>query len=477
MNKSLFSGSLLAALLLGGCAIGPDYAKPEINVPAAFHDVNGSTAIKQEWWKTFNDPGLDAAVTEALEHNYDFAASQASVDVMLAQFDQAKSYLYPQINAGGSMTRKRTDNAEASKPSNLQDGVTTTYAASLSMASYEIDLFGKVRRANEAARAYLLSSEYAKEAFRLSLVANVATSYFGLSSIQDQIGLARENVKLSQEIYDITRLKYQTGTIAETPMLQSESEVQSAKATLASLEAAKSSQEAVFNTLLGRNPERITTTSIETIALPAVPEAIPSSVLEQRPDIAASEQDLIAANAKIGVAKAAYFPSITLTGSLGIQSLDLSKFVTNPTQIWQIAPAINVPIFTAGRLASDVKIAEANQNIALLQYKKTIVNAFNDTESALSSNTKALEQLTYQTTRAKAIAKALEQAKLSYKVGAIAYPDLLLVQQQWLSARQNLIVARQNALNAIVNVNKMLGGGWKIDPANEPKTDYFPSGR
>lgn len=477
MNKSVFYGSVLAAFILGGCAIGPDYAKPDISVPAAFNNANGTHTVKQEWWKTFNDPVLDAAVTEALEHNYDLAASRASVDVMLAQFDQTKSYLYPQINAGGSITRKRTDNAAASAPSNLQDGVTTTYASSLSMASYEIDLFGKVRRANEAARAYLLSSEYTKDSFRLSLIANVSASYFRLSSIQEQIVLARENVKLTQEIYDITRLKYQTGTIAETPMLQSESEVQSAKATLSSLEAAQSSEEAVFNTLLGRNPERVSTTSIDSITLPAVPEALPSTVLEQRPDIASSEQDLIAANAKIGVAKAAYFPSITLTGSLGIQSLDLSKFVSNPTQIWQMAPAVNIPIFTAGRIASDVKIAEANQNIALIQYKKTIVNAFNDTDSALSSNTKALEQLEYQKIRSKAIAKALEQAKLSYKVGTIAYPDLLQVQQQWLSARQNLIIARQNALNAVVNVNKMLGGGWKTDPATEPKTDYFPSGR
>lgn len=476
MTKYAIYAPFALALLLGGCAIGPDYTKPKIGVPESFRDANGSAAMETQWWKNFNDPALSEAVEDALSANHDLRSAQAGVDALLGKFDQAKSYLYPQINGTGSMTRKGVYDAAASSPSNLHDGVTSTYAASLSLASYEIDLFGKVRRANEAARALLLSSEYARQTLRLSTAAAAAASYLKLSSLEGQIALARENLQASGDIERQSALKYRHGIIDESVYLQSLSEVENAKATLSQLQGAKRAEEATFNLLLGRNPQAIATTGLDAIRIPDVPAALPASLLAHRPDIAAAEQELIAANAQIGVARAAYFPSIKLTGMLGIQSLDLSDFVANPTKLWEMAPSISLPIFTAGRIAGEIKSAEADHSKTLAQYQKAIVSAFNDADNAIGQNAKANEQLGYQSARGEAIEKAFRQAQLRYEIGMISYSDMLIVQQQWLQAKQSTLIARQNALTAAVNLYKALGGGWDSD-SSLPNLDYYPAGR
>lgn len=474
-----FSLSLILSGLLAGCAIGPDYVRPDITVPETFlhSDSNRSAeqAVDSQWWKSFNDTALTQAIEEALNTNYDIQSSQASVDALLGQFDQAKSYLYPQINAFGSMDRKSVDNA-SNGGYQLHEGITSTYAGSLSLASYEIDLFGKVRRANEAARATLLSGEYASQIMKLSITSSVAASYFKLSSLQRQIDLARENVMLNDELVSLNELKYKHGVIAEAVLLQSVSERESAKATLSQLEATKNSEESTFNILLGRNPAPVHVSPIDAISIPKIPNSLPSSVLSRRPDIAMAEQNLIAANAKIGVARAAYFPSIKLTGMLGVQSLELSNFVSNPARIWEITPSVSIPIFSAGLIAGQIKTAEADRNQSVAQYKKTIVSAFNDTDNAIVQHTKVQEQAAYQNARTAAIEKALAQSKLRYKVGTISYSDMLLVQQQWLQASQQLIIAKQNALVASVSLYKALGGGWSAEQT-PPLPNYLPSGR
>ncbi|MDD5118191.1 MAG: efflux transporter outer membrane subunit [Sulfuricurvum sp.] len=477
MNR--ISLSLILAGLLGGCAIGPDYERPEVNAPETFiyNDVNKTamSTIDTQWWKQFNDPVLTQSVENALISNYDIQASQASVDAILGKFDQAKSYLYPQINANGSLDRKSVDNA-SSGGYQLREGITSTYASSLSLVSYEIDLFGKVRRANEAARATLLSTEYASQTLKISIASNVAASYIKLSSIQGQIDLARENLSVTQEIANLNEFKYKHGVIAESVLLQSLSEVENAKATLSQLEAAKISEESNFNLLLGRNPSRVTVSDINTILLPDVPASLPSDILNKRPDIASAEQNLVAANAQIGVARAAYFPSIKLTGMLGVQSMELSNFVSNPAKIWELTPSISIPIFSAGLISGQIKTAEADRNQTLAIYKKTIVSAFNDTDNAIGQTAKAKEQITYQTARTAAIQKALMQSKLRYKVGTIAYSDMLLVQQQWLQASQQLLIAKQNALTSTIALYKALGGGWNQDQI-PPLPNLLPAGR
>ncbi|MDD4855372.1 MAG: efflux transporter outer membrane subunit, partial [Sulfuricurvum sp.] len=443
--------------------------------PATFGygDTNLSVPINSTWWKSLNDEQLTKNIEQALTNNFDLISADASVDAMLGKFDTAKSYLYPQINANGSLTRQGVNGTDSYQ---LRDGVTSTYAANLSLASYEIDLFGRVRRANEAVRAQLLASEFSRQTLRIAISSNVAASYIKLSSLESQSTLARENIKASEEINTLNALKYQHGVIPQTTLLQSQSELQSAKATLAQLEAAKIAEESTFNLLLGRNPSRVSTTALEQITRPNLPSALPSQILQHRPDIALAEQNLIAANAKIGIARAAYYPSIQLTGMAGVQSLALQDFTANPTTIWKILPTITLPIFTAGRIEGEVKTAEAEHNQSLSSYKKAIISAFNDADNAIGQNTKADEQLRYQKERSDAIQTAFEQSKLRYKVGTIAYNDLLLVQQQWISAQQSYLQARQNALISTVNLYKAFGGGWDNNQ-NIPIPNMLPAGR
>jgi outer membrane protein, multidrug efflux system len=479
MNNSYIMGSIFTTLLLGGCTIGPDYIRPQTSSPSTFlYQEQNSTvasAIDTQWWKQFHDETLTRFIDEALLANHDLSASRASVEAVLGQFDQAKSYLYPQINAGTSMSRKSVDNA-INGGNQLREGITSTYAGSLSLASYEVDLFGKVRRANESARAALLSSEYAAQSLKLSIVSNVAASYMKLSSLQGQIDFAKQNVTLNEEIIKLNDLKYKHGVIPETVLLQSLSELQSAKATLSALEASKISEESNFNVLLGRHPAKITLSPIATINLPNVPAGLPSDILNKRPDIAAAEQKLIASNAKIGVAKAAYFPSIKLTGMLGVQSLELSNFVSDPARIWELSPSISIPIFSAGRIAGEIKTAEAERNQSLAQYQKSIISAFNDTDNAIGQTYKAKEQSNYQEIRLQAIEKALQQSQLRYQVGTISYSDLLLVQQQWVQASMQYLTAKQNALISTVSLYKALGGGWS-DVQTPPLPNLLPAGR
>lgn len=457
--RNAFSISLV--LLFGGCAIGPDYIKPDTAVPERFRNgtLTAPAPIDTAWWEAFNDPRLSDAVRSALSANHDLRSAQAGVEAMLGKFVQAEATLYPQINANGSLTRKGV-NDSTPRQYMLREGVTSTYAASLSLASYEIDLFGKVRRANEAARALLLSSEYAKETVKLSVASNAAASYVRLSSLQSQIDLAEENVAISRDLLAMTELKYKHGIIAQMPLLQAQSELENAQAALSALQASKISEEAAFNLLLGRNPSPSTTTPLSSIVLPDVPAAIPSLILTRRPDIANAEQNLIAANAQIGIARGQYFPSIKLTGMLGVQSLELSDFVSNPAKLWEIAPAVSIPLFTAGRIEGEIKTAEAEREKTLLAYQKAIVGAFNDADNALSQRVRASEQSLHHARRADAIQIGYEQARLRYQTGTISYADMLVVQQQWLQTRQNLLITRQNTLIATINLYKALGGGW-----------------
>lgn len=457
-RSKIFALSSIASLLLGGCAIGPDYAKPALQIPKEYRNADANkSVVDKKWWTSFGDEGLNTAVESAIAANYDIRVAEAQVEAVLGQFDEAKSYLYPHINGGGSFQRQ---GVTGSTNSNLKNGVTNTFAASLVMASYEIDLFGKVRRATEAAKAILLASEYNTRAARLSIAAGVAASYTRLSSINAQIEVAKESIKAAAEIEKITKVKYNLGSFSEMEWLQSIAQLESSKAALSALEATKMSEEALFNTLLAENPKTPNISQIDKINAPSVPAGVPSDILTQRPDIGASEQNLIAANAKIGVAKGAYFPSISLTGLLGNQSGELSKLFASPTRIWQFTPSINLPIFSAGLIAGQVKEAEAAKSQALAQYQKTVVSAFNDADSAIGQNYQAKEQMSANKKRAEAMEKAFKSAKLRYELGFISYTDMLTVEQSWLGAKQQEIISKQNAITATINLYKALGGGW-----------------
>lgn len=457
--------SLLLALFISGCSIGPDYVKPVSAVPQTFHNSDTSQSIVQKatidknWWESFHDPLLTQLVTKALIANHDIAVSNAQLEAYLGQFDQTESYLYPQINGTTSFDRKSTENAIPNR--NLRDGITSTYSGSLNMASYEIDLYGKVRRTTDAARSQLLASEYNRRSVQLTVSASVCASYTRLSSLNDQIKLAHENSTATQEIEKNTLLKYKLGASSETEWLSASAQVQASRSVLSQLEAARTSEETTLNTLLGENNKNIHVSPMESINIPEVSMGLPSQLLTRRPDVAIAEQNLIAANAKIGITKAAYFPSLSLTAMMGVQSDTLSHIFSNPTKLWQITPVASIPIFTAGLIDAQMRIARADYNQSVALYQKTVLTALNDTDNALAQNTRAKEQLLLNEKRADAIKKAFVQAQLRYKVGTYSYTDLLVVQQNWLSAQQQALISKQNVLTTTIGLYKALGGGWE----------------
>jgi multidrug efflux system outer membrane protein len=459
--------SLLLSLLLfvSGCSIGPDYVKPVSALPAHFHnsDANQNSlkteTIDKNWWESFHDPLLTQLVTKALTSNYDIAISQTQMDAYLGQFQQTQSYLYPQINGTASFDRKSTENAIPNR--NLRDGITSTYAGSLNMASYEIDFYGRVKRTTEAARAQLLSSEYNRRNIQLTVSAAVCASYVRLSSLNDQIRLAHDNITATQDIEKNTLLKYKLGASSETEWLSASAAVEASRAVLSQLEATRAAEESTLNTLLGENTKNIDVSAMESITVPEVPMGLPSQLLTRRPDVAMAEQSLIAANAKIGITKAAYFPNLNLTAMLGVQSDTLSNLFSNPTKLWQITPVASIPIFTAGLIDAQMNVARADYNQSVAIYQKTVLSALNDTDNALAQNTKAKEQVTYNEKRANALRKAFEQAQLRYKVGTYSYTDLLVVQQNWIAAQQQALISKQNVLTTTVSLYKALGGGWE----------------
>lgn len=457
--------SLLLALFISGCSIGPDYVKPTSTVPDTFHNSDSNQSdlkkatIDKNWWESFHDPLLTQLVTKALIANHDIAVSNAQLEAYLGQFDQTQSYLYPQINGTASFDRKSTENAIPNR--NLRDGITSTYSGSLNMASYEIDLYGKVRRTTDAARSQLLASEYNRRSVQLTVSASVCASYSRLSSLNDQIKLAHENSTATQEIEKNTLLKYKLGASAETEWLGASAQVHASRATLSQLEAARTSEETTLNTLMGENNKNIHVSPMESINIPEVPAGLPSQLLTRRPDVAIAEQNLIAANAKIGITKAAYFPSLSLTAMMGVQSDTLSHIFSNPTKLWQITPVASIPLFTAGLIDAQMRIARADYNQSVAIYQKTVLTALNDTDNALAQNSKAKEQVIFNQKKADALKKAFEQAQLRYKVGTYSYTDLLVVQQNWLSAQQQALISKQNVLTTTIGLYKALGGGWE----------------
>ncbi|HQS66317.1 MAG TPA: efflux transporter outer membrane subunit [Sulfuricurvum sp.] len=457
--------SLASLLFVSGCTIGPDYVKPASSVPDAFHNSDSTQndlqkgIIDKNWWESFHDPVLTQLVSKALISNYDIAISQAQMDAYLGQFDQTESYLYPHINGSMSFDQKTTQNPMANRFQ--QDGTFSTYAASLSMASYEIDLYGKVKRTTDAARSQLLASEYNRRSVQLTVSASVCASYVRLSSLNDQIRLAQENISASEEIEKNTRLKYKLGASSETEWLSVSAQLEASRSTLSQLQAARTAEETTLNTLLGENNKNIAVSRIEFINVPNVPAGLPSQLLTRRPDVAAAEQNLISANAKIGITKAAYFPTLSLTAMLGVQSDTLSKVFSDPTRLWQVTPVASIPIFTAGLIDAQMRIARADYNQSVALYQKTVLTALNDTDNALAQNTRSKEQVIFNQKRADALKKAFEQAQLRYKVGTYSYTDLLLVQQNWITAQQQAIISKQNVLTTTISLYKALGGGWE----------------
>ncbi|KAA0995562.1 efflux transporter outer membrane subunit, partial [Paraburkholderia panacisoli] len=372
MRRSVFLPVLVPVLLgLGGCLLGPNYVRPTVETPATFRFETGEAAevANTAWWEQFQDPVLNELIATALADNKDVKIAAARVDQFLGQFVTTRAGLFPQVSAGALAGRERESQ---SGPLPLAAGVSPVFnefQATLS-ASWEIDLFGKVRRQTEAARASLLASEEGRRAVILSLVASVATSYINLRSLDQQLAIAKATTESRLESVHVFTLRFKGGDVSQMELAQSQSEYEASAATIPQLEAQIAQQEDALSVLMGHNPGDILRgRQLSELAVPVVPAGLPSELLERRPDLLQAEQNLVAANALIGAARALYFPSISLTGLFGSASGAFSKLFEGPARIWSYAGSLTVPIFTAGSISGQVKQAEAQQQQTLFQYQ------------------------------------------------------------------------------------------------------------
>jgi outer membrane protein, multidrug efflux system len=458
-------GSLI--LLTGCLSVGPDYQRPDVELPdawrgAAANDALPASAATSRWWTLYNDATLERLVDEAYAHNHDLVIAAARVEEARAQLGIARADQLPVLAAEVGGTRARQSERGATPVSPGTNLTTTTHRADLTLA-FELDFWGKYRRASEAARAELLATEAARDTVSSALAAEVARAYFALVALDAQVASTRRVVERGRESLELQQKRYQAGVISEFEYQQRAAEVESNAVQLPVLERERGRQERALAVLLGRSPRALMEDTVARAdrggVAPAIPADLPSQLLLARPDLREAEQRLIAANARIGVARAAYFPSISLTGALGRQSTELSDLFTSPARTWSFIGNVTQPIFAGGRLSNQTRAAEARREQLLAQYRLAIVNAFREVLDAIESQQRALEVLQTEARRARALERAYQLAQLRYQNGVASQLDVIDAERQLLQAELNRIDAQRASRASVADLYRALGAG------------------
>lgn len=465
---------LLSALLLAGCAVGPDYERPAFDLSSVWPSdktqsletpaLRKADTAGERWWSLYSDPLLDALIAEALEHNADAKVAAARVLEVRAQARITDADLYPTVSAG--VTGNRTKNSELGTfPIGSMPRIQNNHIATLDV-SYEVDLWGKYRRASEAARAQLFAAESARESVRLSLTAQVAQQYFALLATDAQLAVTRRMLATRNETLDLFTRRYEAGTLSEYLLHQAVAEQAATRSQVAALQQIQERNESALAVLLGRSPRQIMESGMERGNPPpvkdlVVPAGLPSDLLLRRPDLQEAEQRLVAANARIGAARAEYFPSLGLTGYLGSESTSFSRLFSGPANTFMFAAGITQPIWNAGRISAGVDASEAVRDQALASYQKAVASAFKDVRDALAAQGAARETLEAETIRAIALDKALKQARLRFDAGIASHLEVLDVERNLLVAELVRIDSERAHKAALADMFKALGGGWE----------------
>ena len=467
-------------IALHGCMMGPNYQRPEVETPQAwrFADEKAKDVANTAWWEQFNDPVLNDLIQTALKENKDVKIAAARVEEFIGQYGTTRAALFPQIGAGAGYGRQRV--SELTGPSPLEDTrANPTFNSSelFLNAAWEIDLWGKLRRATEAARANMLSSEEARRTVILTLISAVANSYINLRDLDKELELTKKAAKSYKESYDIFKLRFEYGIVSEVEVSQSKSQYEQALSNIPFFEKLISQQENALSVLLGHNPGPIARgKTLDELMMPAVPAGLPSDILVNRPDIRQAEQNLIAANANIGVAKSLYFPTISLTGLFGWASNDLSDLFHGPAKTWSWAVPAAMPIFTAGAIAGQVQSAEAVQQQALLTYQQSIQTAFREVDDSLIDQKRTREQLAALADQVGALRQYANLAWLRYDNGYTSYLEVLDAQSRLYNAELIHAQTQGNLFQALVNLYKAMGGGWVVT-ADQMTLSTVASGR
>ena len=459
--------------LLAGCAIGPDYARPAVTSPEQFRGqvtpVEAASLADLPWWEVFGDPTLQKLIREAIAGNHDLQIAAARVAQARAQAGIARAAFFPSIGYNVNVQRSQEFAAFLGIQSNLVNPSPVNLFLGAASASWELDIWGGIRRSNEAAVAQLLATEEGRRGVLLSLVSDVAQAYFELIELDARLDIARKTTAAYEGIYRIFKDRLEFGVGSEMETSRAEGALAAAAATIPELLSQIAAKENLISTLLGRNPGPIPrgTPLFAQAVTPTVPAGLPSALLERRPDVRKLEEQLVAANANIGVAKADFFPKLSLTGMLGKASPELALITSGSSTIWAIAAGLTGPIFQGGRILENYRAAVAVWDQARLQYEQGVIKAFQE----VSSNLVALDQLAgaeAELARAvKALGQSVELARVRYLYGLSSYFEVLEAEERLFPAQNAQAAARLNRLLAYVQLYKALGGGWNVtDPVS-----------
>jgi outer membrane protein, multidrug efflux system len=451
-------------IALSGCVLGPDYQRPQTPLPTDYSDgaaakaaPGSATAIGADWWKLYDDPILDDLVATALTENLDVVAAVARIEEFDADLREANAALFPEIDLGAAAARSRSSGSIAS-PSTVRLSNDVRVALS---TSFEIDFWGRLRRLVESARAEALATHYAKDVVTLSLAGLTAQTYFSLRSLDAQITATTETLTTREEYLRVVQRRVDGGLASGLDLAQAQGARSDAAAQLKDLVRQRTLAEHLLGTLTGRLDLKLAAGDLAQLPVPPVPPTgLPSALLERRPDIRQAEENLVAANAQIGVAKAALLPRISLTGALGGESTALSTLMQSGARIWSIGFGLALPIFTAGRLSAEVDATTARQKQALAGYQKSIQTAFREVSDALVNVGQTAASETDLQASVDAAREALRLSSQRYEAGYSAYLNVLDAQRTLNTSQLALIRNRQALLSASVDLMKALGGGW-----------------
>jgi len=471
--------------LLSSCTVGPDYHRPSVDSPDSYRraasDASTASATNQlgnlNWWDVYDDPQLKAFINEALTNSWDIKIAAARVLEAEASAQIVRSQFFPSISAGGDiMTTRNSQKGPIPIPEsvNAQRGFGEAF---LSMSPYEVDLWGRIRRANEAARARLFESHDAQRLVRQTLIAQVATTYFQLLELDLELQIGNAAYANRTNSLALTQSRQEGGVSSMQDVYQARALVATAQASIVTTHRLIEQTENQMNILLGHNPgpiERSNSLTNATLRV-EVPPGLPSDLLERRPDIRAAEEELVDANANIGQAKAAFYPQVSLTGAYGYQSVALSDMFTGPARMWQFGPSVSFPLFTGGRLRGNLKLSKATFEESVDRYQQTVQNAFREVSDALIAFQRSREFFQHQQELTQADRDAAELAAVRYEGGVVSYLEVLYNEQQLFDAELLLSQARRDELLSVVELYRALGGGWEMPATNEIASTSKPS--
>jgi outer membrane protein, multidrug efflux system len=477
MNTRIAAACIAA--LLAGCTVGPNYVRPTVATPEGWRidTPKAAEVADTRWWQQFGDPVLDELIDTALRENRDLRVAAARIDQFIGALTATGAQLYPQFGYGADASRVRAS-AVAAPP--LPPGANpyfSLYNVSLG-AAWQTDLFGRVRRQTEAAQAQVYASEQGRRGVVLTLVSGVATSYIVMRSLDRQLEIARATADNFAGTLRIFELRFKAGLVAKTEVMQIRSQLQQALAAIPAFEQAITAQENLISILSGRNPGPIPRgKTIDQLAAPLIPGDLPASVLQRRPDILAAEQNLVAANANIGAARALYYPNLSLNAALASTATAAGALFSGPAAAGLIGAGLAGPIFTFGAIEGQVTSAEAAERQAVAAYQQIVLNALRETNDALSGSQKRERELTEQQERVKALREFARLSRLRFDRGVIGYLEVLVAENELFAAEIAAVNLQSARYAQLIAVYQAMGGGWvdlAADIAPQPQAVGSP---